>query len=296
MRTRVVLVVSLCLIGGLLAGPREAPLDQDTEFLNRLLNADGGYAPSPARPGTPVRSSLRATTAALRAMKYRGNPPADTTPTAAFVAKCFDHRAGGFGDFPGETPTVTTTAVGTMAAVELKLPSDRYRDAVIGYLNEKTKTLDDIRIAAAAFESLGVRPAKADDWLKQIAATRNEDGTFGKGADQARATGGTAAMILRLGGTLDNRDAVLKAMRAGQRADGGFGSADRDGSDLESTYRIMRAFAMLKEKPTEPDKVLFFIAKCRAKDGGYGVMPGQPATASGCYYAAIVLHWLDAAR
>jgi len=56
---------------------------------------------------------------------------------------------------------------------------------------------------------------------------------------------------------------------------------------------VMRAFAMLKEKPVNPAKVRAFIASCRSAPGGYGVMPGQLPTAAGTYYAAIVLHWLD---
>jgi hypothetical protein len=140
---------------------------------------------------------------------------------------------------------------------------------------------------------LKVRPPKADDWLKQIAATRNANGTFGIDQGIARATGGTAVMILRFGGTVENRDRVVQALRSGQRPDGGFGSADRDGSDLESTYRVMRAFVMLKARPADPAKLRSFVTRCRSAAGGHGAMPGQPPTAAGTYYAAIVSHWLD---
>ena len=46
------------------------------------------------------------------------------------------------------------------------------------------------------------------------------------------------------------------------------------------------------EKPSSPDKVREFIAKCRNADGGYGVTAGQASSASGTYYAGIILHWL----
>src|SRR5207237_861508 len=143
--------------------------------------------------------------------------PNDPAATIQFVQSCYDKATGGFGDSPGLAPTAATTAVGAMAAVELNLPPESYRDGITKYLGEHANSPDEIRLAAAAFEALRQRPSKADDWLRQIAAARNPDGTFGSGSGVARETGGTAAMILRLGGTLEHREAVLKAMRAGQR-------------------------------------------------------------------------------
>jgi prenyltransferase beta subunit len=294
MRTSYVFAVSICLIGGPLRAQQATPQDRATiGFLNSLRNADGGYAPAFDKSGTQGRSSLRATLSAVRALRYLGDAPQGISATARFVENCFDRNTGGFGDFPGDAPTVPLTAVGAMARVDLKLPPESYRDGVVKFLNERVKTLEDMRIAAAAFESLQLKPAKVDDWLRQIAADRNPDGTFGAGPGSARSTGGTEVMILRLGGAVDHRDTVLKVMRAGQRSDGGFGSAERDGSDLESTYRVMRSFAMLKERPVDVDKLRSFIAKCRSANGGYGIQPGQPPTAAGTYYAAIVTHWLD---
>ena len=70
------------------------------------------------------------------------------------------------------------------------------------------------------------------------------------------------------------------------------GKAGAKGSDLETTYRVMRAFHLLKEKPKDVAKLKEFISKCRNADGGYGVAPGQPSTVSGTYYAAVVGKWL----
>ncbi len=298
MRTRATLLVSIFLIGATAtAQPAKTPDSDTIRFVRALRNPDGGYSPAPDQPGTPVRSSLRSTAAAIRALKYLGNSErTDAAETVRFIEKCFDKATDGFADFPGETPIVATTAIGAMAVMDLKMPPTPYRDNVTKYLNEHVKTLEDMRIAAAAFEALKVRPPKADDWLKQIAAARNADGTFGADRGIARATGGTAVTILRLGGTLENRDALLHAMEAGQRPDGGYGSSDREGSDLDSTYRVMRAFVMLKAHPAHLGQLRTFIARCRSTTGGYGVMPGQSPTASGTYYAAIISHWLDKAE
>jgi prenyltransferase beta subunit len=178
-----------------------------------------------------------------------------------------------------------------MAAVELKLPLDNYRDAAVNYLVKHVESFEDIRIAAAGLEAVGTRPSAADYWLEQIAKLRHADGTYGTGDGVARATGGAVVAVLRLGGTVEHRENVLRALKAGQRPDGGFGKEQAQTSDLESCYRVVRAFVMLKEKP-DAERCRSFIAKCRNPDGGYGVAPGQASSVGATYYAAIILHWL----
>src|SRR5262249_19428955 len=194
--------------------------------------------------------------------------------------------AGGFGDRPGGKPDVPTTAVGIMAVVEAGLPTEPYAGAVIKYLADNARTFEDIRIAAAGLEALGKKGPRADDWLKEVAKVRHEDGTYGQGDGTARDTGGATVVVLRLGGEVPHRDNVVKAIKAGQRDDGGWGKAGEKASDLESSYRVMRCFHMLKERPADVDKLKAFIGRCRNKDGGYGVAPGQESTVGGTYFAA----------
>ena len=179
-----------------------------------------------------------------------------------------------------------------MALVELKMPLEKYRDAALRYLGENAKTFEDIRIAAAGLEAAGKKPPQADSWLKQVADMRNAQGLYGEGDGRARDTGSAVVVVLRLGSKVDNSDRVLKALKAGQRRDGGFGKVGTAGSDLETTYRVMRAFMMLKDRPSDVNGLRRFIARCRNTDGGYGVAPGQPSTVGGAYFAAIIRHWL----
>ena len=264
-------------------------------YLRALQTANGGFLPAAQDPklDRAPRSSLRATSSAIRALKYFGGEPSDKEACAKFVASCFDKEIGGFVDIVGGKPDVTTTAVGLMAVVELKLPLDTYVEPAVKFMTEHAMGFDDIRIAAAGFEAVGKRPKIVGDWLAQVAKMANTDGTFGKGDGKARETGSAAVAQLRLSGELPNKADVLKALKAGQRQDGAFGKDGTDKSDLESSYRILRAFMMLKEKPADVAALKEFIAKCRNRDGGYGVAPGQPSTVSGTYFAAIILHWLE---
>jgi hypothetical protein len=127
--------------------------------------------------------------------------------------------------------------------------------------------------------------------LKQIASLRNPYGTYGRGDGKARATGSAVVAVLRLGGKIEHRDNLVRALKTGQRADGGFGREGAPGSDLETSYRVVRAFHMLHEKP-DVEACRVFISKCRNAGGGYGLTPGKPSSVGTCYFASIILHWL----
>jgi prenyltransferase beta subunit len=266
-------------------------------YLQKLQAGDGGFlaaAPNPLAGRRDV-SSLRATTTAVRALKYFGGEPKDKDACAKYVQNAFDEKTGGFIDAqPGLKPDVFATAAGLMAVVELKLPADKYVDPGVKFLGENAKTFEEVRLAAAALEAVGKRPPQADAWLEQIIKMRNPDRTYGKGDGAARDTGGAVVAVLRLGGKVEGEEKgfVVHLLQTGQREDGGFGKADTKGSDLESSYRVMRAFHMLGAKP-DAKKVRDFVNKCRNDDGGYGVAPGQASSASGTYFAGIILHWLE---
>lgn len=289
-------LVSLCTLVWLAPVRAQTPEEKKAtiDFVQKLQTTTGGFLPAPAAP-TDAKAptpTVRATSSALRALKYFGGEAKDRAAAGKFVENCFDKASGGFADTPGGKPDVFTTAVGLMAMMELKLPTEPYVEPGVKFLTENAKQFEEIRIGAAGLETVSKRPKQADAWLDQVVKTANADGTYGKGPGTARATGGAVAAVLRLGGKVEQRDNVVKALKTGQRADGGFGKEEDQGSDLETSYRVMRAFHMMKEKPDDP-KLRAFVAKCRNADGGYGVAPGQKSSLGATYFAAIILHWLD---
>jgi hypothetical protein len=285
------------LVGAVcLASARAQTADEKkatVEFLRSLQAENGGFWPNKPNPNAPLPVDLRSTSSALRALKYFGGEPRDPKAAAKFVESCFDKSNGSFGLRSGGMPDVFTTAVGLMAVVELKIPQEPYVEPALKFLADNAKDFEQIRIAAAGLEAVGKRPQIADTWLTEIAKLRNVDGTYGKGAGTARDTGGAVAAVLRLGGKVEQRDNLVKALKDGQREDGGYGKGDAKSSDLETTYRVLRALHMLKEKPDVP-KLRAFIGKCRKADGGYSVEPGgKLSTVGGTYFASIILHWLE---
>jgi len=290
---RIGLVIVLCVVyvtpgWSLTPEQRKATV----AFLQNLQQPDGGFLPVPDDSRGNVKTSVRATTTALRALKYMGGEPKDKMGCAKFLRSCFDAKTGGFADHPGGLPDVNSTSAGIMGIVELGLPVQEYSEPVVRYLEENAKNFEDIRIAAAALESIQHQSRQSGAWLEVINRNRLSDGTYSaKAAGRARATGGAVVAVLRLGGTVQDANKVAQVLREGQGKDGGFGKEDSPGSDLESTYRVVRAFVMLKKKP-DVQGCRTFVESCRNKDGGYGLTPGAHSSAPTTYFASIILHWL----
>jgi prenyltransferase beta subunit len=295
MKRSVLLVLIVPLLPSLVRAqaPDASEKQATVAYVQALQTPEGGFLPMKA--SSPGKPSLRATGPALRALKYFGGAPRDKEACCRFVESCFDKNTGAFSDQPGGKPDVIVTAVGLMALVELNLPTERYADSCVKFLGEHAKSFEEIRMAAAGFEAVGKRAPEAQQWVAELARTSNPDGTFGKDTGLARDAGGAVVAELRLGAQLSptQRANVLKALKNGQRPDGGFGKAGTPDSDLESAYRIVRCLIMLKERPANVAALKQFIGKCRNADGGYGVAPGQPSGVSGTYFAGILTHWLQ---
>jgi hypothetical protein len=252
------------------------------EYVERLRNEDEGFrAAAAAGPST-----LSATNTALRSIKYLGGQK--LPPVQRFLTGCTD-PSGGFVDMQGGAVDVRTTAMGLMVAAESK--SRLVQDTaytIREYFEKHAATIPDLYFATASLDAAGLKVKKAPEWVKAFEGTLNADGTYGKGPME---NAGVAISLLRLGAALKDPAAVGRSLKAAQQADGGF-SASGEKSDLGTTYRMVRALYMLKEKP-DLELLRAFIAKCRNADGGYGVSPGQASTNSGTYNAAIVSFWLD---
>ena len=255
-------------------------------YVAAFQNPDGGFAPGVGKPST-----LGATSSAIRTLGYTAGAVPDLAGAIRFVPTCFDRESGGFSQTPGGKPDVGTTASGLMAIGALKLDPTPYVEPAIRYLGANAKTFEEIRIAVAGLEAVGKPSPDFPRWIEQVEGGKNPDGTFGQGPAQPRATGSAAVTLLRMGVTLDEARtaAILKVLLDGQKPDGGWGEGD-GASDLGSTYRIMRAFWMMRQKP-DLSRLRQYIGMHRQADGGYAPKPGAVADPGATYTAAIVLYW-----
>jgi len=266
----------------------QTPLDREktAAYVAGFQNPDGGFA---ARPGGP--SSLASTSSAVRTLGFVAGSIPDVPKCIAFVKSCYDPTVGGFAQTPGGKVDIATTAVGLMALTALKLDTGSYAEGAIAYFSKDVKTFEDVRIAVAGLEAVKATSPDFPKWSEQIKQDQNPDGTFGTGSAQPRATGSKVAALLRMNVTLDpaQKTAIVAVLRAGQKADGGWAEADGP-SELGTSYRIMRAFFMMKEKP-DIVKLRGFLASHRNSDGGFGPKPGAPSDLSGTYFCSIMGYW-----
>jgi prenyltransferase beta subunit len=272
--------------------PTAAQKQATIAWISACQKESGGFA-ADKRPGTPA--TLQATSAALRAMKYFGGQLEHKDACASFVTSCYDKVETGFAPTPGGKADVLTTAVGLMAVKELAIKAEEYRVKPVIYLCAHSTTFEERRLAAAAYETVGAKCELSDNWVAAIQRQVNPDGTYGKGDGAARTTASAAVTLLRLGAPVEKRDNILKVLKGGQRDDGGWGK-DGEPSDLETTYRVMRAFVMLKDSPRDVAACRAFIARCRTEDGSYGLRAGQQGGMGPTYFAGIILYWLEARK
>jgi pimeloyl-ACP methyl ester carboxylesterase/prenyltransferase beta subunit len=261
-----------------------AEFAQTAAFAAAHQNKDGGFAAKPDQA-----SSLASTNSALKILKHVGGSVPDVLTCVKYVKSC-SVAGGGFAPTPGGKPDVVTTALGLMAASDLKILDHAMIRKAVAYLGRNARTFEEVRMSIAGLEAAGVSSPDIPRWNQQIQTMRNPDGTFGNGAAQAFATGGAAAAILRMGLRLDKRDAVLAAIHAGQRPEGGW-SKDDGPPDLSSSYRITRALFMLREKP-DIERLAGFIARCRHSDGSYSTTPGGTGDLGGTYLGTILTYWI----
>ncbi|MBX9578747.1 MAG: hypothetical protein K2X87_00420 [Gemmataceae bacterium] len=258
-------------------------------FVLSLEDPAGGFRRTPAdkAPG------LRATSGGVRSLGFLGQKVPNKEKHAAFVLKCYDPATGGFAE-PGGKADVPMTAIGVIAAAELGIPKEKYAKA-LDYLKANAKTFEEVRVGAAAVEAWGPKdcPIDLDPWFlvadrhfRTVAGLPPADGG-------AREAGSLTAMHLRVGREFGGNPGPAGTLRAGQRADGGWAKAGEKASDFDSTYRVIRALYLLKEKPKDVAKLREYVAKHRQPDGGYAAAPGEGSSLSGVYYAAIITKWLD---
>jgi len=278
-----------------------AQTDAQKETIKWVLALEapnGGFYVAQQDPNIDAapQPGLRATNAAIRSLKYLGAEIPNKDRHTAFVLKCYDPNTGGFAE-PGGKPDVVVTSVGVMVAAELGIPHDKYAKAM-DFLKANAKNFEDVRIGAAAVEAWGVKECPFDLLAWHEIATKDVN-TKLPALDNggARLVGSMMAFTLRLGlqkGGDTKPKAVAQFLDRGQLPDGGWNKENEKAADIETTYRVMRAYMLLNEKPKDVAALRKFLASHRNKDGGYGTKPGGPSNMGGTYYATIITKWLNA--
>ncbi len=281
-------IVGFLLVTSLVRSQAQTPTDtaKTARFVAAFQNPDGGFAGSAGG-----KSSLGTTSSAVRTLKTVGGSIPDVLKCIDYLLSCHDKTSGGFATTPGGTPDVRTTATGLMAVADMKVVTEEMIQGAIKYFSANVKTFEDIRIAVAGLEAVNTKSRDFPKWTEQVKNDSNPDGRYGKGGSIARSTGSAVVALLRMGVPVENRETVVNAIKSGQKSDGGWGKDTDVPSDLETTYRVMRCFSMLKEVPNL-ESLQSYLLSHRQSDGGYGPTPGATADVASTYYVTTVLRWV----
>lgn len=266
-------------------------------FIRRHQLASGGFATRLPTAGGEQVASLRTSRTALRALRLLGADNSHQEAVLQYLKNCYSSKTGGFADRPGAEPDPVSTSVALMILQECNQPVAPYLDRALQFMAKTTRNFEELRMVASGLEETHrTLPEANKAWLKLIDENRLADGTYGEGPGKARTTALRVVAKQRLGMEVGDTALILQTIRAGQRADGGFGSDKPDASDLESCYRIVRLFSRLNAQPDRPEALRGFIQRCHHADGGYGVQPDAPSSLHGTYYATIIRHWLNGGK
>src|SRR4051812_15743133 len=141
-------------------------LARTAAYIAAFQNPDGGFG---ARAGGP--SSLPTTSTAIRVLKNVGGSIPDVLACIKYVGSCRDGESGGFAPTPGGRPDVRTTAVGLMAAAELKIADREMIEGAVKYFSQHVKSFEDIRIAVAGLEAAGSKSPDFPAWSERFGPT-----------------------------------------------------------------------------------------------------------------------------
>src|SRR5262245_36854865 len=107
-RLSVILIACFAFVTPIHAGDDAAK--KTIAYVRALQTKDGGFLMQSPTPGKTGKPSLRATSSALRAVRYFGGALKDKDACAKFVASRYDPITGGFSDSPKGKPAVFDTA------------------------------------------------------------------------------------------------------------------------------------------------------------------------------------------
>ena len=176
---RVVALLALAVLGAINVRVRAqsaADFAQTAAYAAAQQNADGGFATGPGQPST-----LGATNTGLRVLDYVGGSLLDEPGCIRFVTSC-KVPGGGFAQRPGGKPDVVTTALGLMAAGELKIDDKAMIDAAVAYFRANTKAFEEVRMSIAGLEAVGARSPDFPRWAEQLEAMSGAACTMSPGA------------------------------------------------------------------------------------------------------------------
>ncbi len=269
---------AISLLGGTPSDPTGAK-----NFLLSLETPEGGFRLSTISSS----ASLKGTFFSLKGLELLGATPSNVTKTLEWLLNWTPNQ-GGFGGFPGDDASLRETfdAVYALSLSGRPIPHRQeilnfvssYRNPDGGYGLTGSNVESTFR-AVTIYSLLGEPFPNASQTIAFLQSLQQTDGGFikrpGASPSYVISTYRAVAALNLLNATPSNVLGAIAFLQSNQNSDGGFGGFNndpvrgRDTSDVSSTYRAVRALALLNATPTDINGAISFLQGSQNPDGGF---------------------------
>ena len=94
--------------GGALIFDNDPGIKQTIAYVQKLQTSTGGFTSIPPAPNIRIAPTLRATSAAVRALHYLGGTIPDKPAAVKFVERCWNPATGGSPTLPAATTSMSS--------------------------------------------------------------------------------------------------------------------------------------------------------------------------------------------
>lgn len=225
----------LPLFLALLFSPTFSNASPLTERVSARYTESGGYRNAENDTGP----TLSATVMALRTFRYSGIEMKDTKSQQAFLLSRFKPSVGAFVENEAREPTVLANCFALMLMGELGMPEDVHAVSARDYLVERATTLDDIYMAMAGLQVMGLADEIPASWMKTMMATALSGET--SAYDKARAV----ITCMRTGFNLPDYSLFLDPIQKALKEVAADPDFHKDPKALQQAYTLARALVMI---------------------------------------------------
>lgn len=183
--------------------------------------------------------TLAATVMALRAMRYSGVEMKDTKFHQAFLLSCYRPEVAAFVENGAGEPTVLANSFALMLMGELGMPEDVHAVSARDYLVENAETLDEIYMAMAGMQVMGLADEVPASWMKTMMDTAVSEEA--PAYDKARAI----VTCMRTGFNLPDYSLFLEPIQSTLKEVTADADFHKDAKALQATYTLARALMMI---------------------------------------------------
>lgn len=185
--------------------------------------------------------TLAATNMAMRAFRYLEIERTETQGQQDFLLSCYHPKLAAFAEHGSQSPTVLANAHALMLMAELGMPEDVHAVSARDYLVEQAQTADEIYMAMAGLQVMGLENEIPASWIKTMIEMAVSEDPAVTTYQKARAI----ITCMRTGFNLPDYSLFLEPLQTALIEVTQDSEFHRDPTSLQEAYTLARALFMI---------------------------------------------------